>query len=65
MMAVIEADNGNKSLRETCQWNAYNEHGALHDGQGADVDVAKGLQAAVQDKSHQAFRAGHDERRYA
>ena len=26
------ADNGNKSLRKTCQWNTYNEHGTLHDG---------------------------------
>ena len=32
MMAVIVADNGNKSLRKTCQWNTYNEHGTLHDG---------------------------------
>ena len=32
MMSVIVADNGNKSLRKTCQWNTYNEHGTLHDG---------------------------------
>ena len=46
--SVVIARNGDKSLGESCQRNTYNEHGTLHDGQCADVDISEFFQTAVQ-----------------
>ena len=64
-VSVVVADNGDKALGKTGEGNTDDEHGALHDGQGTDVDVSECLQAAVEDEAYQAFCAGHDEGRDA
>lgn len=60
---VIIADNRNKALCKACKRNAHDQHGALHDRQGTDVDVSKLFKTAVQYKAHEALRARHYERR--
>lgn len=61
--SVVIARNGDKSLGESCQRNTYNEHGTLHDGQCADVDISEFFQTAVQYKTDETFCTRHDERR--
>ena len=64
-VAVVVTHDGNKTLCEPCQRYADGQHRTLHDGQCADIDVAIHFQAAVQHKTHQTFRTGHDERGHA
>lgn len=62
---VVVAGHRHEALGKSRERYADKQHGALHDGQCTDVDVAVRLQTAVQHKTNQTFRAGHDKGRHA